>query len=882
MHRKSRLAALTVLMFVAGLFGMPALRNARAAGDVTVTASDGTSGIAGAFVTMVPDDGNSADYHAGVTGANGEVTFTAVADKAYTVRASLRGYAVGSTAVTVSGANVSATITLVASGAVLELLPAYGGQVGTVVADGVSGVFYANTTGLPSLYRTSDYGATWVPVTLDVDDADDGATSTAVLSSPATSGFPGEIAATADGRVYWSRDFGTTWDQFNLPSGSPAQGSSIQWARVGSTSILIYVASTTSRDMAWAAMPTTTGAPAPSFTTLNGASSFKSNNADRLSLARGSDAPILAVGSSSQIQLYELDGSAMTPATAAGHSTSINPGVALTLLRLGGPSASGPTVGGGTAPDTLLYYDGTDGRIAEYSGGSWNATTTYSFRNGGDDLVNGGVANLAGANCGLNGAGEVGSVAPSGGAGTLASCWVERDAGTGALIVRPVQGINNNTGYAYDAGYDGTTNAVALSGDGSKGVVKSASFSIGRPAFGSWPAVAGAGTGSATSGMAVNGIQSPVVRDTAFGTTSGDMIVAFSFTGGGRVVFSADGGTTFEDLPQRLTPGGADEQKGANAVDWWAGATSGSYWVLIGRPDDGLRLGALTQASDAALTSTDRLVMLPGTDGTFFGASEYPIAIRGIDGTDRALVGSSSQVSNAGQLLLVTLSNLTTTPTKSIVLNHSTTAIDYCPTTGSAASVANVAFAAENTSSSAGQVWRINTPDATPSPSAATGISVYVNEVRAGCTDAVVYAGTNVSSGAGLWRSTDGGATFTQLTITASGLANANNLQRIETLAVDPADNNRVMIATPEGDVLETSDGGSSWTVVNDSADRGFGAERPGDLEYAPARATRSGMRSTSRAGVAASEPLFGSASGLFTVEGVTTSTTIYVPIIRR
>jgi hypothetical protein len=41
-------------------------------------------------------------------------------------------------------------------------------------------------------------------------------------------------------------------------------------------------------------------------------------------------------------------------------------------------------------------------------------------------------------------------------------------------------------------------------------------------------------------------------------------------------------------------------------------------------------------------------------------------------------------------------------------------------------------------------------------------------------------------------------------------------------------------------------------------------------------------MRSTSRAGVAASEPLFGSASGLFTVEGVTTSTTIYVPIIRR
>ena len=882
MRRKSRLAALTALVFIAALFGIPALRTARAAGDVTVTVSDGPADIAGAFVTMVPDDGNSADYHAGVTGTNGEVTFTAVADKAYTVRASLRGYAVGSTAVTVSGANVSATVTLVASGVMLELLPAYGGQVGTVVADGLSGVFYANTTGLPSLYRTSDYGASWVPVTLDVDDADEGATSTAVLASPATSGFPGEIAAIAGGRVYWSRDFGTTWDQFSLPAGSPPQGS-IQWARVGSISILIYAAGTTTTDMAWAAMPVTAGAPAPSFTALTGVSSFKVSASDRLSLARGSVAPILAVGTSSAIRLYELNGSAMTPATAAGHATGINPGTALSLLRLGGPSASGPTVGGGTVPDTLLYYDGTDGRIAEYSGGSWSATTPYSFRNGGDDSVAAGVANLAGANCGLNGAGEVGSVAPTGGAGTLASCWVERDAGTGELIVRPVQGINNNTGYAYDAEYDGATNAVALSGDGSKGVVKAASFSIGRPAFGSWPTVAGAGTGATTGGMAVAGIQSPVVRDTAFGTTSGDMVVTFSFSGGGRVVYSDDGGVTFEDLPQRLTPGGADEQKGANAVDWWAGATSGSYWVLIGRPDDGVRLGALTQASDAALTSTDRLVMLPSTGGTFFGASEYPIAIRGIDGTDRALVGSSSQVSNAGQLLLVTLTDLTTTPTKSIVLNHSTTAIDYCPTTGSAASVANVAFAAENTSSAAGQVWRITTPDATPSPSAATGISVYVNEVRAGCTDGVVYAGTNSTGGAGLWRSTDGGATFTQLTVAASGLANSANLQRIETLAVDPADNNRVMIATPEGDVLETSDGGSSWTVVNDSADRGFGAERPGDLEYAPARATRSGMRSTSRAAVAASEPLFGSASGLFTVGAATAPpATIYVPIVRR
>jgi hypothetical protein len=879
MVRKSRLAALTVLVFVAALFGMPALRTARAAGDVTVTASDGTSGIAGAFVTMVPDDGASADYHAGVTDASGEVTFTAVADKAYTVRASLRGYAVGSTAVTVSGANVSATVTLVSSGAVLELLPAYGGQVGTVVADGVSGVFYANTTGLPSLYRTSDYGATWVPVTLDVDDADEGATSTAVLASPATSGFPGEIAATAGGRVYWSRDFGTTWDQFNLPSGSPQQGS-IQWARVGSTSILIYVAGTTSQDMAWAAMPTTVGAPAPSFTALTGASSFKTNNADRLSLARGSVAPILAVGSSSQIRLYELNGTAMTPGTAAGHSTLINPGGALSLLRLGGPSASGPTVGGGTAPDTLLYYDGTDGRIAEYSG-AWTATTAYSFRNGGDDNVAGGVVSLANANCGLNGAGEIGSVAPTGGAGTLASCWVERDAGTGALIVRPVQGINNNTGYAYDAEYDGATNYVALSGDGSKGVVKAATFSVGRPAFRSWPDYAEAGTGSTSGGVAIKGIQSPVVRDVAFGTTSGDMVVTFSFSGGGRVVYSDDGGVTFTDLPQRMTPGGADEQKGANAVDWWAGATSGSYWVLIGRPDDGVRLGALTQASDAALTSTDRLVMLPGTGGTFFGVSEYPIAIRGIDGTDKALVGSSSQVSNAGQLLLVTLTDLTTTPTKSIVLNHSTTAIDYCPTTGSDASVANVAFAAENSSSSAGQVWRITTPDATPSPSAATGISAYVNDVRAGCTDGVVYAGTNGTGGVGLWRSTDGGSSFTQITIAASGLANSNNLQRIEALAVDPADNDRVMIATPEGDVLETSDGGGSWTVVNDSADRGFGAERPGDLEYAPARETRSAMRSTSRAALAGGAPLFGSASGLFTVAAPTT-TTIYVPIVRR
>ncbi len=877
MHRRPGLAALTTLVFVAALFATPTLRTARAAGDVTVTVTEGATGIEGAFVTLSPDDGAAADYHAGVTDSAGLVTFTVVDDKAYTVRAALRGYAVGSDSITVSGADVATTISLTASGVVLELLPAYGGQVGTVVADGLSGVFYANTTGLPSLYRTSDYGANWVPVTLDIDDPDEGATSTATLSSPTTSGFPGEIAAIGSGKVFWSRDFGTTWSSFNLPPGSSPQGT-IQWARVDSISILIYVAGTTSRDMAWTAMPTTSGAPAPSFTTLTGASSFKTNNGDRVSLARGGAAPILAVGSSSQIRLFELDGTAMTPGTAAGTSTGINPGAALSLLRLGGPSASGPTVGGGTTPDTLLYYDGTEGRIAEYSGGSWSATTTYIVRNQGDDLDAGGVPTLANANCGLNGAGEIGSVAPTGGAGTLASCWVERSGAS--LIVRPVQNINNNTGYAYDAAYDGTTNAVALSGDGSKGVVKAASFSIGRPAFRGWPTYAAAGTANTTGGVAVTGIQAPVVKDVAFGTTSSDMVVTFSFSGGGRVVYSSDGGASFEDLPQRMTPGGADEQKGANAVDWWEGASSGHYWLLIARPDDGLRLGALEQTSDAALTPSDRLVMLPGTGNTFFAGSDYPIAIRGIDGTDKVLVGSSSQVSDAGQLLLVTLSDLTTTPTKSIVLDHSTRAIDYCPTTGSAATLANVAFAAENTSSSAGKVWRITTPDATPAATAAAGITDYVNDVRAGCTDGVVYAGTVATSGTGLWRSTDGGATFTQLAITSS-LTNPNNLQRIETLAVDAANNDRVMIVSDRGDVLETTDGGATWTVLNDSAARTFGAERPGDVEYAPARATRSGARIAPRAAVTASDPLFGSASGVFTV-APSTANMLYVPIVRR
>ncbi|MCX5973015.1 MAG: hypothetical protein NTV27_05710 [Chloroflexi bacterium] len=178
----------------------------------------------------------------------------------------------------------------------------------------------------------------------------------------------------------------------------------------------------------------------------------------------------------------------------------------------------------------------------------------------------------------------------------------------GHVVVMDAPGANNNTGSAFDAGFNfqsGTNgSSVVLSGDGARGLVKAATWKraggdgnvkflgaatanyvplFPQASHSAWNYIANRadpGTTSSSGGFAVTGLAAPVIRDTAFNPSDPNGVVAtFSFTGGGRSVISYDGGQTYYTFA-----GG-----GANSISWWKGANEGSgaseqgrNWILSG------------------------------------------------------------------------------------------------------------------------------------------------------------------------------------------------------------------------------------------------------------------------------------------------------------
>lgn len=178
----------------------------------------------------------------------------------------------------------------------------------------------------------------------------------------------------------------------------------------------------------------------------------------------------------------------------------------------------------------------------------------------------------------------------------------------GHVVVMDAPGANNNTGSAFDAGFNfqsGTNgSSVVLSGDGARGLVKAATWKraggdgnvkflgaatanyvplFPQASHSAWNYIANRadpGTTSSSGGFAVTGMAAPVIRDTAFNPSDPNGVVAtFSFTGGGRSVISYDGGQTYYTFA-----GG-----GANSISWWKGANEGSgaseqgrNWILTG------------------------------------------------------------------------------------------------------------------------------------------------------------------------------------------------------------------------------------------------------------------------------------------------------------
>jgi hypothetical protein len=114
-----------------------------------------------------------------------------------------------------------------------------------------------------------------------------------------------------------------------------------------------------------------------------------------------------------------------------------------------------------------------------------------------------------------------------------------------------------------------------------------------------------------------------------------------------------------------------------------------------------------------------------------------------------------------------------------------------------------------------------------------------------------------------LARSTDGGQTFTPVPPIGPGLPTLNP----EVVAVSPDDPDHVLLAgNREGFILETTDGGTMWTVVNDPhapGGRNFLSEGVGDLEIPPA-ASSALPAGPVRATVTGASTLVGTGGGLF------------------
>ena len=935
---------------------------------VEITVQQGTTPIAGAFVALIGSaspragfDGSVPMAFAGtprkfgaVSSGTGVARLRGVVPGTYTMKAHSGGRSVTSGTITVSPTSISGILSMSSSSSSITTLGAYGSQTGTIVADGQSGVFYLNTTAIPSLYRTTDHGANWSPVTLSSDDPATGLDASSTAGSPTTSGYGGEIATIVGNKVWYSFDFGLTWASMAVPTG--VSNTQMFWAHINdgvSTVSQLFLTGNSTATMYAADMTAST----PALSAM--ASSYKTNPGDYVAVGNGSTAPVIAVFDvvSGSTKFWAVDATpastdTSTSVSGLGPSTATNGTTALaasdvTLFKIGGPT-TGVAIGTVNAPNTVLIYGlKTTGesnvRFSTCTASTCSFPLTTTFKNSDDSTSTTSVfSNTGGTSesvslCAAN-FGAVGSIAPTGGFGSVGQCWLTLASST-TLEVRAVQNINNNTGMAYDASYDGTSNLVIISGDGQHGAVKSARMTTGaesssglnRPYFPGYPNIAAAGTGTTTGGLAVQGITSAVIRQSIFQPSSTtNMASLMSFTGGGRTIGSTDGGTTWFTLQDR---GGA-------RMDWWRGATSGSEWIVMGTGGAGQWMyGTKLAAASDFTTSTSMPNVLNGTGGAV-GPSDFSMTgtviqtpgvwgLKGISSTDYVAVGTYDGASlridlsrlsySSPSVTLGTLINLFTFtvpdapmtgdgisgPVGSAVptgQNAGTFRMAYCPTSGSHSSVADTLFVAmgalNNGDTSVlrkftgiGAGAALSTPSFSSVVSTALTVPTGSNlrDIAVNCTDGTVWLARSTSSGggpgggtpsAGVLKSTNGGSSFTAITLPTGAAATA--LQNIVALDFSKTNTSQIVVVSRQGDVVVSDDAGTTWRMVNDTSQaacvgqttqcgRGFGGEEPGGFAMPPAITTtdmlaRDSQGAPTGAVVTASTGLLGSGAGLHQV----------------
>lgn len=797
-------------------------------GIVTATEPAGTP-LAGAFVALRSE----AARYPGTTDATGAFTIVGVTPGSYTLVAHASGHAVAQVDVTVPlEGGALPDVALTPSGTVFDTLGVFGGQIASLAADGRSGVFYASTSVIPQVFRTADYGGTWTPVTPSSDDPSAGLAGSNVGGGLTTSGYPGDVAVEVSGTVYFSTDFGATWRAVATSGGPLTGGPNVQlhWGHGGSTNVLLRISGTSTLRADMSATTPTFVDQSPSY--LAGAD-------DRVAVASVPDgAWVAVVDAAGNLAIHDLADA--TPGTPAGTLAGLP--ASPTLVRFGGLASAE-----GAPPDALLVFasGGNAAVMATKAGG-----TTFGSVSGTTTVPMG---------CG-QGPGSVGAITPGStgttGGGTISQCFVAKN-GTDPLTFTTIPGINNNTGLVFDSFY-GATNFVALSGDGQRGIVKSASQTAGIPTF-PMGIDAAAGVDLGSGGVAVHGFTVPVVKDTSYGPSGASQIAtALSGSGGGLTVASDDGGDTFVTVVA----------KGGNAVDWWQGAAAS--WLVAGHGGAGTLVTAVADWTSS--TAPQPGPNVAGLDATALGATgmaeQFVVtAIKGVAGADVVFIGGGSnvdQTGTGGTVFRGTLSGTgPVTITDGTVLSdpligpRAVRALAYCATIGTDTDVLFVATANDST----GTVVRVAAASGATPAITEVFSGTRVNDVRAHCASGMVYAGTGSNGGGpsgGLQGSTDGGITFAPIPIAGPGLPGNLNVQVV---AVDPADGTHLLVAgNSEGFILESTDGGATWTVVNSPTapgGRNFLSEGVGDLEIPPAASALQRAGATART-------LVGTGGGLF------------------
>lgn len=596
-RRSARTACIAVATSLLGIFAAPHVASAA----VTVTVQDtGGTAIARAFVVSVNSQGDAVD--AGTTGSDGTVSINEVGAAGLIVSAP--GYQTKT-----SSSAAAQTVQLTASTkSKLTYANTFGGQVRRFAGDGESGVMYATTDAQPSVWRTSDYAGTWAPVPTAAD-VDSGGIPNETASEVFTSGYPGEVAVTLNSGLYYSRNFGNSWDQIsqyqNTVTGSNKRH---YWVHAGTSSYLFVKSSV---GLWGAVMPDTTPTSPITLTSLASWSAVANTDIVNFAAAGSGNNVYMVVAGTGGVKVYSLTAGA-TSITSVSATVSSTTGLTITTTSSDNDLVFLSTLND-TAPRAVMVYDieGGAGTIKVATDANKDATwdtNSGGMRSAGADNANWGtlatITSIGGSGysqCGENGTNTVGSLAPRPPAGALSNMalvgtirqcfFVFNAAGSSqsvgsnsvpanTVVVMPMQGSNNNTGFVWDSGVDFTsTNTVTLTGDGQFGLRKSVVIegnSSFRPNFtgaGQTGAdayvnnVASGGTGAGSGGIAVNGMSAPNITDMAYSpnSTNGQrLVVSTTSTGGSRTMLSTDGGTSFSTI-------GAG---GSQAVDWWNGADS--------------------------------------------------------------------------------------------------------------------------------------------------------------------------------------------------------------------------------------------------------------------------------------------------------------------